>query len=212
MFHIPGYIFLLFKRVLFWKGHKTLILWKALFLSERIFVRFLSQSDRVPWARTAAASGVNQEAACEKKPFHTLDIETVAHKKCPAKSWQRASLKTYKKERRRERGVLKREMEGNRVSSNVGHMYLSSEWTHMRHHTNPLYTERGVKKYGCHGDYALQASVHGWCVPQTVWCAQCDREIHHSYFIYYGHNTLQNCVITHKAHKHTHPHRGTRPG
>lgn len=42
----------------------------------------------------------------------------------------------------------------------------------------------------------------GWCVPQTARCAQCDRELHHSYFIYYGHDTLQNCVIHTNPHKH----------
>lgn len=42
--------------------------------------------------------------------------------------------------------------------------------------------------------------MHGWCVPLTARCSHCDRELHHSYFIYYGHDTQQNCVI------HTNPH------
>ena len=42
----------------------------------------------------------------------------------------------------------------------------------MEQHTNTrcIYRERGVKKYGCHGDNALQALVHGWCVPLTARC------------------------------------------
>lgn len=44
-------------------------------------------------------------------------------------------------------------------------------------------------------------SRHGcMCVPLNAQCARCNRELHHSYFIYYGHDTLQNCVI------HTNPH------
>ena len=49
---------------------------------------------------------------------------------------------------------------------------------------------------------------HGWCVPLTATlliacCAYCDRELDHSYLIYYGHNTLQNCVIHANPHTHT---------